>query len=131
MISDSKERSTVLEMFSCQFNADLWILDGFGTRPSKECIHRKCAGMMYEWYKERDFFKIWAYLYVNWYKLGQWKLWARSANPDEIPVLKTTMIVDSHWRRVKHNFLNKFNRSRIDLLILALTPQSIPQGIIR
>ncbi|KAI0992463.1 hypothetical protein K3495_g15722 [Podosphaera aphanis] len=61
VICDAKERSTVLDMFSCHFNAHPLIPDEFGTRRSKESIHRKCAEMMYEWCKDRDYFKLWAY----------------------------------------------------------------------
>lgn len=40
------------------------------------------------------------------YRSGRWELWARSHNTVEIPVLETTMIAESHWRRIKHNFLH-------------------------
>ncbi|KAF5175078.1 Atp-dependent dna helicase pif1 [Thalictrum thalictroides] len=59
----------------------------------------------------------------------QWELWARSHSPEEIPVLRTTMIVESHWRRIKRDFLCRFNRPRIDLVVWTLISRSIPQGL--
>jgi len=45
---------------------------------------------MYTWCRARNYFRLWAYLFVNWYRSEQWILWARSSNPEEIPILKTT-----------------------------------------
>lgn len=118
-----------MEMISCHFNVHLLIPGECGTCRYEESIRQKCAEMMYEWYNERNYFKFRAYLYVNWYKPEQSKLWARPANTDEITLLKTTMVFESHWRRVKHDFLHMFNRPRIDFLFWTLTSQWIPQGI--
>lgn len=121
----------MLEIFSRHYNAHSLIPDHNGTYRSSEAIHRECISEMYAWCRARNYFRLWAYLYVNWYKPGQWRLWARSANTREIPVLKTTMIVESHWRKIKHDYLHHFNRPRIDLVIWVLTSQVIPQGLDR
>ena len=86
---------------------------------------------MYARCRSRNYFRLWAYFFVNWYKPGQWELWARSANATEIPVLKTTMIVESHWRKVKHDYLHRFNRPRIDLVLWVLTSRVVPNAINR
>ncbi|KAI1002389.1 hypothetical protein K3495_g5812 [Podosphaera aphanis] len=39
------------------------------------------------------------------------------------------MIVESHWRRTKGDFLLQLNRPRIDLVIWVLITRSIPQGL--
>ncbi|KAI6143267.1 hypothetical protein BKA82DRAFT_4017571 [Pisolithus tinctorius] len=39
---------------------------------------------------------FWAYLWENWYCHGCWELWVQSAEPNEIPRLKTTMVMESH-----------------------------------
>ena len=70
-------------------------------------------------------------MFVNWYSSEQWKLWARSHNPEEIPVLKTTIIVESHWRKIKHDYFHRFNRPRIDLVTWILTTRSISHGLNR
>lgn len=41
------------------------------------------------------------------------------------------MIVESHWQKIKHDYLHHFNRPRIDLVIWVLTSQVIPQGLDR
>lgn len=115
--SDVNERDTVLEIFCRHYNAHPLISDHNGTYRSPENIHRECITEMYSWCRARNYFRLWAYLYFNWYKPGQWELWARSANTKEIPVLKTTMIVESHWRKIKHDYLHRFNRPRIDLVV--------------
>ncbi len=126
-----EERQTVMKMFSRDYNMHPSIPDQNGTHRSAETIHRECANEMYTWCRARNYFRLWAYLFVNWYKPGQWELWARAANDKEIPVLKTTMIVESHWRKIKHDYLHRFNRPRIDLVIWILTSRAIPQAIER
>ena len=39
------------------------------------------------------------------------------------------MIIQSHWRKIKHDHLHRFNRPRIDLVIWILTSHSILQGL--
>ena len=119
----------VLAIFSRHFNAHPLIPDKNGTLRSSETIHQESSNEMYTWCRARNYFRLWAYLFVNWYRSEQWILWARSSNPEEIPILKTTMIVESHWRRLKHDFLHRFNRPRIDLVVWILTSSSIPKGI--
>ncbi|KAJ7868375.1 hypothetical protein B0H14DRAFT_2346627 [Mycena olivaceomarginata] len=63
---------------------------------------------MYKFCIEHDLREVWAYVWESWYRKSHWELWARSAHP-EIPALKTTMILESHWRRIKHNFLHHFH----------------------
>ena len=41
-----------------------------------------------------DLHEVWVYLWENWYRRGRWELWVR-ADYEEIPVLKTTMIMES------------------------------------
>ncbi|CAG8776408.1 29357_t:CDS:2, partial [Gigaspora margarita] len=53
------------------------------------------------------------------FNLSKWPTWAQSAKK-AISILKTTMIVESHWRLIKHNYINKFNKPHIDLLVWIL-----------
>ena len=129
--SSIPERDTVLEIFCRHYNAHPLIPDKNGTYRSSEVIHHECAAEMYAWCRSRNYFRLWAYFFVNWYKPGQWELWARSANAIEIPVLKTTMIVESYWRKIKHDYLHRFNRPRIDLVLWVLTSRVVPNAIDR
>lgn len=131
MESKSSERETVVNIFSNHFNAHPLISDHNGTYRRSEQIHRDCAREMYSWCRTRNYFRLWAYLWVNWYQPSQWALWARSANETEIPVLKTTMILESHWRKIKHDYLHRFNRPRIDLVVWILLTRSIPDSLAR
>ena len=40
----------------------------------------------------------------------------------------TTMIVEPHWRKIKHDFLHRFNRPRIDLVLWVLTSRVVPSA---
>ncbi|KAJ7586328.1 hypothetical protein C8J56DRAFT_787434, partial [Mycena floridula] len=68
---------------------------------------------------------VWAYLWENWLRPGRWELWARSGHSD-IPILKTTMILESHWRRIKKDFLHHFSNPRVDLLVWILVTKLAP-----
>src|ERR1700684_1581044 len=128
---DSLENKTVLNVFSNHFNSHPFVPDQNGTCRSAQQIHRDCAREMYSWCRSRNYFRLWAYRWVNWYQPSQWVLWARSTNATEIPVLKTTMIVESHWRKLKHDYLHKFNRPRIDLVVWVLLTRAIPDSLVR
>jgi hypothetical protein len=41
------------------------------------------------------------------------------------------MIVESHWRKIKHDYLHRFNRPRIDLVIWVLLSRLIPDALTR
>jgi hypothetical protein len=125
------EQTIVLDIFSRHFNSHSLIPDQSGIYRSAERIHRDCAAEMYHWCRAKNYFRLWAYLWVNWYQPDQWRLWARSVNEKEIPILKTTMIVESHWRKIKHDYLHRFNRPRIDLVIWVLLSRLIPSALAR
>ncbi|KAJ7475022.1 hypothetical protein FB451DRAFT_1034721, partial [Mycena latifolia] len=93
--------------------------------PSPAGIREWAVKQMYDFCFENDLPEVWAYLWENWYRRGRWELWARAEHP-EIPRLKTTMIVESHWRRIKHNFLHHFHKPRLDLLVWILVTKLAP-----
>lgn len=130
-VLSADHKNSNIRMYSRHFNSHSLIPDRNGTFRSFGEIHRECASEMYLWCKARNFYRLWAYLFVNWYCAGQFKLWARSANHSEIPVLKTTMILESHWRKLKHDYLHRFNRPRIDLVTWILLTRVIPDTITR
>ncbi|KAJ7246826.1 hypothetical protein B0H12DRAFT_1220454 [Mycena haematopus] len=100
------------------------LLPGYA-HPSPEGIRRWAVLQMYKFCVEAGLREVWAYLWENWYRSSRWELWARSVNP-EIPVLKTTMILESHWRRIKHDFLHHFHMPRCDLLAWILIVKLAP-----
>ncbi|ESK85102.1 hypothetical protein Moror_3617 [Moniliophthora roreri MCA 2997] len=94
--------------------------------PSKDGIHAWAVKQMYQYCKEHDLHEAWAYLWGNWYRDGRWEFWARSPCEREILRLKTTMLCESHWRRIKHDYLHHFHQPRVDLLIWILVKKLGP-----
>ncbi|KAI1001157.1 hypothetical protein K3495_g7042 [Podosphaera aphanis] len=127
--SSISEREIVLGMFSRHYSMHSLNPDQNGTYRSAEQINLDCINELYAWCNSGNYFRLWAYLFVNWYAPEQWKLWARSSCATGIPVLKTTMIVESHWRRIKHDYLHRYNRLRVDLVVSILTSLVIPQAV--
>ncbi|KAJ3753952.1 hypothetical protein EV360DRAFT_74091 [Lentinula raphanica] len=93
--------------------------------PTSQGIYHWAVKQMYNLCVEHDLRELWAYLWENWYRPRRWKLWARSTI-DEITILKTTMICESHWRRIKHDFLHHFHKPRLDLLVWILITKLAP-----
>lgn len=62
--------------------------------PNPTAIRRWAVKQTYGYCMKNELPEVWAYLWENWYRKGRWELWARSAH-DQIPVLKTTMILES------------------------------------
>jgi hypothetical protein len=69
------------------------LLSGY-VHPSAEGIRCWAVLQMYKFCFEHGLREVWAYLWENWYRSSRWELWARSVHA-EIPVLKTTMILES------------------------------------
>ncbi|KAJ6546393.1 hypothetical protein DFH09DRAFT_927184, partial [Mycena vulgaris] len=86
----------------------------------------KVTGYRFSFCLENELPKAWAYLWENWYRPGCWQLWARAEHA-EIPRLKTTMMVESHWRRIKRDFLHHFHKPRLDLLVWILVVKLAPR----
>jgi SWIM zinc finger len=81
---------------------------------------------MYEFCLQNDLSQVWAYLWNQWYTPDQWVLWARSAN-EAIPWLKTTMVVESLWKNIKHRDLAMYNRPRLDLVTHLVIANVLPR----
>ncbi|KAJ7697483.1 hypothetical protein B0H17DRAFT_870000, partial [Mycena rosella] len=116
-------REPIISMMEKHFCAHP-LLPGYA-EPSPEGIKRWAVQQMYKFCVEHGLPEVWAYVWENWYRESRWALWARSTHP-EIPVLKTTMILESHWRRIKHDFLHHFHMPRCDLLVWILVTKLAP-----
>ncbi|KAI0995188.1 hypothetical protein K3495_g12994 [Podosphaera aphanis] len=68
--SSPEDQKTVLEMFSRHFNAHPLIPDRNGILRTVSTIHSECATEMYNWCYTNGFYKLWAYLFANWYDFG-------------------------------------------------------------
>ena len=65
-------------------------------------------------------------MWINWYQRSHWGLWARAANPEKISLFRTTMLVEAHWKVIKRDFLPKFFRPRLDLVIFVIINRLLP-----
>ncbi|EGN95280.1 hypothetical protein SERLA73DRAFT_77294 [Serpula lacrymans var. lacrymans S7.3] len=115
---DFKSRESVSFFSSYQLAEDPFVDD-------KKRVEMTIFKQMYQFCVVNDLREAWAYLWENWYRLGRWELWAQSYH-DEIPVLKTTMILESHWRRIKHDILHHFHKPHVDLLAWVLVMKLAP-----
>ena len=89
-------------------------------------IHYGAVKDMYDFCFKNNLAQVWVYLWNRWYTPNQWKLWARSAD-SAIYVLKTTMVVESLWRNLKHRHLQEFNRPRLDLVTHIIITDVLPR----
>lgn len=121
-------RGYLKEMFKRHYNSHPFIPDSNGVKHSAEEIHTQATREAYEWRRMHNLPRLWAYLFVNWYKADQWKLWATSGNSSEVPVLRPTMILESHCAKLKYQYLPNFNRPSIDLVVWTLTSRVIPDA---
>jgi hypothetical protein len=64
--------------------------------PTPEGIKEWAVKQMYEFCVKHDLHETWAYLWENWYRHGQWELWAWCTDA-RIPRLKTTMMVEAQY----------------------------------
>ncbi|CAG8825826.1 18113_t:CDS:1, partial [Dentiscutata erythropus] len=110
-----KYHNHIINLITKHFNQHPYIPAANMQYYSPDQIHEGAVKEMYMYCKNNDLKWAWSYLWVEWYDSSKWPNWARSAK-NEISVLKTTMIMESHWRLIKHNYIYKFNKPRVDLL---------------
>ena len=93
-----------------------------------EDIWKLSTKEMYDFCYENDLKYVWAYMWCNWYQFNLWILWARAATPDRICIFKTTMLMESHWKVIKRNYLPRFFRPRLNLVIFIIITRLIPHN---
>jgi hypothetical protein len=88
-----EHRDAVVQIMEQHFCAHP-LIPGYSA-PTPEGIKAWAVKQIYEFCTLRDLPNLWAYLWENWYRRRRWELWACSGNPEEIPCLKTTMLVEA------------------------------------
>ncbi|THV07112.1 hypothetical protein K435DRAFT_825684 [Dendrothele bispora CBS 962.96] len=83
--------------------------------PTPEGIREWAVRQMYKYCEQNDLREAWAYLWENWYR-----------PVSTIARLKTTMVMESHWRRIKKDFLHHFHKPRVDFLVWILMVKLAP-----
>jgi len=123
--STMKDRQAVIDLIHLHFNYHPRIPFAGGLYKSANEIYQYCTAEMYNFCRQKDWWRTWVYFWGEWYRPDKWRLWARSVG-EQIPVLKTTMVLESHWRVLKHDFLHKYNRPRIDLVVHCMATELLP-----
>ncbi|CAB4389485.1 unnamed protein product [Rhizophagus irregularis] len=111
-----KLQTEIIELFTKHFYLHPLIPIKHGEFLSSEDIWKLSTKEMYDYCYNNDLKYVWSYMWYNWYKFNLWVLWAQVSDPDEICIFKTTMLVESHWKVIKRNYLLKFFRLRLDLV---------------
>ncbi|PKK58461.1 hypothetical protein RhiirC2_703467 [Rhizophagus irregularis] len=126
-----KLRKTVISVVENHSNRHMLLPKHDGTFiTNADEIWKECVNEMIEFCKENELLQLWVYLWREWYSKEKWNLWARAANKN-ISHIKTTMIVESHWRHIKHDHLYKFHKPRVDHLCFILVKKVISQQLYR
>ncbi len=99
-----------------------------GIWKSEAAIHQMCAAEVYSFCRGREWWRTWVYFWAEWYTPEKWRLWARSVSVD-LPVWKTIMILESHWRVLKHDILHPYNRRRMDLVVHCIIRELMPISV--
>jgi SWIM zinc finger len=121
-------RSSIVEKFRTHLHQHPAIPfnDKDGTYLTAAEIHQGAVKDMYTLCFQHDLSQAWAYLWNRWYTPEQWMLWACSGD-EAIPHIKTTMIVESLWKNIKHRDLAMYNRPRLDLVTHLVITNVLPR----
>ncbi|KAG6907485.1 hypothetical protein DXG01_008775 [Tephrocybe rancida] len=121
-------REPIIEKFRIHFHQhpEIPMNDAQFSRLTAEQIHHGAVLDMYTYCRDNGLSQAWAYLWNRWYTPNQWRLWAR-ATVEAISRLKTTMIVESLWKNVKHRDLKDFNRPRLDVVTHIVLTSVLPR----
>jgi len=118
-------REEVLELIVKHFHLHSLIPNDDNKYLSIDEIWITSVKEMYSFCVKYDLRYVWGYMWINWYEKKHWTLWARAANY-ELCLFKTTMLVESHWKVIKRDFLPKFFRPRLDLVIFIIIKRLLP-----
>jgi hypothetical protein len=91
-----------------------------------ETIYKSCVQETYEFCHRHDLARLWGYLWTCWYNPNDWKLFSRSSYHAAMPIARTTMITESHWRVLKYDYKYTCNRPRLDRLTQILMKELLP-----
>ena len=69
---------------------------------------------------ERNFNILCTYLLASWYSEVEFKFRGRKSLTYGIPFATTTMMVESHWKILKRNYLIMHNRLLVDLVLYVI-----------
>ena len=92
---------------------------------SSASIWKLAVEEIYNFCKKHSLPWLWVYLWNKWYNSERWILWLRASCDDKLSIFKTNMFVEAHWKVLKRDFLYKFFRSQLDLVVFIIMKQGI------
>ncbi|CAB4438821.1 unnamed protein product [Rhizophagus irregularis] len=95
---------------------------------SSASIWKMAVEEIYNFCKQNSLPWLWVYLWNEWYNADRWFLWFRAGCGDKLSIFKTNMFVEAHWKVLKRDFLYKFFRPRLDLVIFVIMEQVVPHN---
>ncbi|RHZ59378.1 hypothetical protein Glove_364g89 [Diversispora epigaea] len=93
---------------------------------SSSFIWTNAVQEIYNFCQQHSLLWLWVYLWNEWYSQERWALWFRAGCENKISILKTNIFVEAHWKVLKRDFLYKFFRPRLDLVIFIIMEKVIP-----
>lgn len=96
---------------------------------TKDQIYHQSVYEIYQFCRSKDLTHLWGYLWCNWYQKKHWDRFARASYSHALPLARTTMIVESHWRVLKQDYKYKYNHPRLDQLTQIITRQLVTDQI--
>ncbi|SAL95028.1 hypothetical protein [Absidia glauca] len=115
LLTTVEQREHILELMGSHYNRHALIPNG-ETYSSNIAIHQDSTSQMYEYCLEHNLRHARAYLYRNWYTCIHYKRWAESGVDSMIPIGKTTVLIEAHWKVMKRTHLYHYNCACLDLL---------------
>ncbi|KAF5343057.1 hypothetical protein D9758_011133 [Tetrapyrgos nigripes] len=120
-------RKQLLHLFTRHFCQHPIFPECFQTESmTSEEIRRNAVLEMYQFCYVRGLREVWGYMWTSWYCPKMWRLWARSAGPDYLSHLRTTMNVENFWKQLKHDNLHHLLHPRLDQLVWILIHEVTP-----
>ncbi|KAG2222715.1 hypothetical protein INT45_011203 [Circinella minor] len=120
----AQDRETILNMVTKHFHMHP-LIDVPGHRTPAQ-IYIGAAREIYLFCNQRGYIDTWVYLFNEWYNPRAWKTWTRCTAGDRIPMAKTTMLIEAHWKVLKRNHLYHYNRARLNLLVYVIMDRYFP-----
>ncbi|CAB4383213.1 unnamed protein product [Rhizophagus irregularis] len=90
---------------------------------SQQINYNEAVQEIYNFCQQNSLPRLWVYLWNEWYGAERWFLWLRAGCSNKLSILKTNMFVEAHWKVLKRDFLYKFFRPRLDLVVFIIMEQ--------
>ncbi|GET64849.1 ATP-dependent DNA helicase PIF1 [Rhizophagus irregularis DAOM 181602=DAOM 197198] len=121
-------RSIVWEKMNKHLHEHPLIPMANGQFRSSNQIWKEAVKEIYDFCQQHLLSWLWVYLWNEWYSADRWFLWFRAGCSNKLSIMKTNMFVEAHWKVLKRDFLYKFFRPRLDLVVFIIMKQVVPQN---